>query len=129
MKDNTFAKKLKELRMKNGLSQTDLAKELECSRGLIGSIENGSRDISKIMAVKLADFFDTDSMYWLDESSEIIKLQKQNSYTIFFETLNQLKKTGLLNKPEDVTDKTVSKLILQSLQLALELEEKKGNEN
>ncbi|MGM0437793.1 MAG: helix-turn-helix transcriptional regulator [Bacillota bacterium] len=49
--------KLEEIRKKHGLSQEELANDLEVSRQTIGSLENGRYNPSIILAFKIAYYF------------------------------------------------------------------------
>ncbi|WP_297436965.1 helix-turn-helix domain-containing protein [uncultured Clostridium sp.] len=69
--NKVFAERLKKCRLNVNFTQTALAKELKCATGVIGDIERGARTPSKNMAVKLADFFDTNVTYWLNAEEEI----------------------------------------------------------
>jgi len=50
---------LEELRRQCGVSQEQLAADLEVSRQTIGSLENGRYNPSILLAFKLARYFDT----------------------------------------------------------------------
>jgi DNA-binding XRE family transcriptional regulator len=56
---------LRGLRVRDGLSQADLAKELGCPQPWISAWENGSRSLGKKMAQKLAEIFKTDYRVFL----------------------------------------------------------------
>lgn len=49
---------IKTLRLKKGLTQSELAKKLDLSQQTIASWENGTRSPKTAMIPKLADFFD-----------------------------------------------------------------------
>lgn len=49
-----FGKKIRELRLKKGLSQEALANEAELDRTYIPSIEKGKRNVSVLVAYKLS---------------------------------------------------------------------------
>lgn len=49
--------KLEKIRKKHGLSQEELANDLEVSRQTIGSLENGRYNPSIILAFKIANYF------------------------------------------------------------------------
>ncbi len=92
---NSFAKKLKKLRLENGISQKDLADELGISRSCLANYETGKRQPDNEMLVKIADRFQvlvdylvdrtnyrtlTLSMHEIDECNRIKhKFQKQGS--------------------------------------------------
>ena len=49
--------KLEEIRKKKGISQEELAKDLQVSRQTIGSLENGRYNPSIILAFRIARYF------------------------------------------------------------------------
>ena len=55
---NVFGQILKDLRNEKGLGQTELAKKLGVSKGIISLWENGLREPSMNSLVLLAKFFD-----------------------------------------------------------------------
>lgn len=57
--------KLKELRKKKGITQTDFAKEFNISIGTIGNWETGNREPDYEMLQKIADYFDVSVDYLL----------------------------------------------------------------
>lgn len=61
----TFADKLKELRTKKKLSQTELAEKLGVSRGSISFYENGERTADIDFVYKAAQFFNVSADYLL----------------------------------------------------------------
>ena len=61
---NMFSIRLKELRMKNGLSQRELANVFKVSTGTVGNWEVGSREPDFSTIIKLADYFRV-SVYYL----------------------------------------------------------------
>jgi putative transcriptional regulator len=52
--------KVKKFRKKEDITQEQLAKEVEVSRQTINAIETGKYDPSLELALKIAEFFDTD---------------------------------------------------------------------
>ena len=66
----TFAKKLKELREKAGLTQIALAKESGRSLGAIRDYEQGNREPSLKAAVRLADALGVDCTAFTDGKSD-----------------------------------------------------------
>ena len=52
-------------RLRDGLTQTQLAKKVNTSQPTIAAIENGKRKIGKNLAFKLANFFKTDYKIFL----------------------------------------------------------------
>lgn len=61
--DNSITERLKNARNAKGLTQVQLAKKLGVAKSVIAGAET-KRGISKSLAVKLADFFNTDIDYW-----------------------------------------------------------------
>lgn len=57
MKNNTFPAKLKELRLKNGLTQQQLADVLGVVRSTVSGYENGTIEPKQHTLTKLADYF------------------------------------------------------------------------
>ena len=62
---NTFATRLKELRIERGLTQTALAIATNLSQTAIAKWENGTRSPSADMIVVIAKFFSVSSDYLL----------------------------------------------------------------
>jgi transcriptional regulator with XRE-family HTH domain len=52
-------------RIRENLSQNELAKKIECPQSWISGWESGKRSLGKKMAQKLADFFGTDYRVFL----------------------------------------------------------------
>jgi len=68
---NTFGKRLKELRELSGLSQEALAQKLHISRSRIGMYEQGRRQPDFEMLEAIADTFNVNMDYLLNESTDI----------------------------------------------------------
>ncbi len=64
-----FKDRLKEIRIKNGLTQTDLAKTCNVTRGIISHYESGTRKPSFEMLELIADVFNVDMDYLLGKSN------------------------------------------------------------
>lgn len=65
---NMFSIRLKELRMKNGLSQRELANAFKVSTGTVGNWEVGSREPDFSTIIKLADYFRVSVDYLIGHS-------------------------------------------------------------
>lgn len=61
---NIFPQRLKELRLKKGLTQTELGEKVGVKQNTFTNWENGKREPSFENLVKLADLFDV-SLDWL----------------------------------------------------------------
>ncbi len=60
-----FANVFKELRIKSGLTQQEMADKLNISRSSIGMYENGEREPSFELLETIADYFNVDMNYLL----------------------------------------------------------------
>ena len=63
--ENIFKERLKELRIENGLSQTDIAKETGLGQSSIAMWENGTRTPNMESIILLAKFFKVSADYLL----------------------------------------------------------------
>ncbi len=68
---NMLKDKLKELRKKKGITQTEFAKEFNISVGTIGNWETGNREPDYEMLKKIAKYFNVSTDYLLGETDEI----------------------------------------------------------
>lgn len=60
-----YGQRLKELRLERGLSQTDLAKQLNISQRAVSHYENEEHDLSTEMVITICKFFGVSSDYLL----------------------------------------------------------------
>ena len=60
-----YGQRLKELRLERGLSQTDLAKQLNISQRTVSHYENEEHDLSTEMVITICKFFGVSSDYLL----------------------------------------------------------------
>jgi len=67
--ENLFAKRLKELRVENNLSQNDMAKEFNVRGQTISAWENGLQETNFDTLIKLALYFDVSVDYLLGKES------------------------------------------------------------
>ena len=65
-----FSKRFKELRLKKGLNQPELAKLLNVAKQTVSNWENGNRTPDSNMLLKLADFFDVSVDYLLGRTDD-----------------------------------------------------------
>jgi len=81
--------KIKKLRNKNHLSQSELAFELEISQGTLHNIESGnSKKIDFLLVDKICQFFDKDFKYFLNEKP-VNNINKNHNQTIFLNNLQE----------------------------------------
>ena len=64
-----FGRKLKKLRLEHGISQKDLAKELDISRSCLANYETGKRQPDHEMLVRIADRFQVLVDYLVDRTN------------------------------------------------------------
>lgn len=60
-----YGKRLQELRIERGLSQTDLAKQFNISQRAVSHYENEEHDLSTEMIITICKFFDVSADYLL----------------------------------------------------------------
>ena len=65
-----IAERLRALRISHGLTQRDLAGQLNLTRGAVGAYEQGRRTPSLDILLKLAEYYQTSSDYILGLSDE-----------------------------------------------------------
>lgn len=65
-----FGSKLKTLRKKSGMTQTDLARRLNITKSVVSYYENQERVPSPDVLVRLADIFNVSTDYLLGRNSE-----------------------------------------------------------
>ena len=68
---NAISYRVKEQREKLGLTQEQLARKCECSRVYLSQVENGKTTLSAAIAQRLADIFDCDLDYLLNNECVI----------------------------------------------------------
>lgn len=84
MGNNTFSKRLAELRIEKGVKREEIAKLLNCSVSAISNYENGNRTPDFDSLILLADYFDTTTDYLLGRTeikSSNIDIKKICEYT------------------------------------------------
>ncbi len=68
--ENKFAYNLKYLRLEKGIGQSELAKQIGVSKGIISFWENGLREPTMTSLIKLAKFFDVSIDYLVGLTDE-----------------------------------------------------------
>ena len=92
----TFAGVFKELRMKNGLTQQEIADKLKVSRSSIGMYEKGEREPNYELLETIADFFNVDMNYLL-RGTEIMANNQFSEMLKHYLMVNGKKQTDLVN--------------------------------
>lgn len=93
MKKRNLPDRYTDLRVEKGISQTELAKEIDCNKQYISLIEKGDRDLSITMLERYADFFNVSTDYLLgrtDIKSTDTTIQSVCEYTGLSEKAIQL---------------------------------------
>jgi len=99
--------RMKEMRQKKKWTQIDLADKSGISSGMIGGIENGSRNPSKKTMDKLAKAFRV-SLEWLETG-------KENKESVIQGFLNRLIEEGIITST--VLDKETRDMILKAVEV------------
>lgn len=136
--------KILELRNQNNLTQSELAKKLNCAIGTISQYENNKRTPDANLLKHIADLFGKSIDYFFDNNSDLDKKQTANNLiktldkitdsnkstlsdaegiTIYL--LKKLISTGYINNLDNIDDDTTN-----LLKAALRIDAKiKNNEN
>lgn len=87
----TIGEKLKKARKERDITQTELAKVLGTVQSIITDIERGRRTPSKAIAMKLAEYFNTNAEYWLDEKAEMQYIQSRPNLEMTLKAIEVLR--------------------------------------
>ena len=107
-----FANVFKELRMKSGLTQQEMADRLNISRSSIGMYESGEREPSFELLEAIADYFNVDMNYLLgkkdlsehipqgyylnEDAREVAQFLYENpEYKVLFDASRKVKKEDI----------------------------------
>ncbi|MBQ9734406.1 MAG: helix-turn-helix transcriptional regulator [Clostridia bacterium] len=93
--------RLKELRLEKGLSQSELALEIETTQRNVSNWENGNSEPDIQMILKMSKFFEVNVDYFLGDKEESTYNNVENVFTeqVLLETVKSLplaKKRALL---------------------------------
>lgn len=113
-----FSERLKSKRKEFQIGQVQLAQAIGVSNGTIGNIESGAACPSKNVAKKLADFFETNISYWLDEEAEMEKILSEPEFYFLTITLKELFEK--ISDVKDLRNPTVSNMILSMVEYEYE---------
>ena len=115
-----ISEKLKSARKQKKIKQKDLARDLDVVLSTIGDIESGRRSPSKIVALKLAEYFNTPVGYWMDERD----LDEINTYFLNrnkFKMVDEVLNT-LINNNKITNDDEISKECLELIKDAIKID-------
>lgn len=131
MDNKILSERLKNTRKEHKLTQIQLADKLGVAKSVIAGAET-KRGISKTLAAKLADFFNTDMNYWINENAEKEFIKEMD----FLETTKTVIKRLLdekvitLDNLDDIEkDKDICNHLIQSLKLDAKIALKKKEQN
>lgn len=101
-----FSTRLKELRYEKGLSQLDLAKDLNISRSSLCNYELGRREPSLEVLELISDYFNVDMDYLLGKSNytTLIVNQYLRRMEAYVSRLNDFGVEKLLERAEELAD-------------------------
>lgn len=94
---------LKKLRIKKGLTQSQLADILLLSQQSVNKYENQGAEPDIETLKKLADLFDTSIDYLVGHTDIDHKIEKSEKYTLSTEEARLIDNYRALNKPEKVS--------------------------
>lgn len=92
----TISNKLKQLRADRELTQKALSTTLKVALSVIADIETGRRIPSKNMAIKLANYSNTQIDYWLSEVETNNYIETRDKFSSLSNVIKQLKDKGLI---------------------------------
>ena len=91
----TFAEMLHYFRIREGLSQSQLANKLHCSAGLIGMYEQGRRMPSFEMEQNIADFFNVSIDILRGITEEILDKETEEMVRLFHNASPEMRAAAL----------------------------------
>ena len=114
--------KIKEYRKRNNISQVELSKKLEISKGMLSNIETGKREVSTAVLHKLVEVTNTSWDFW-NNSSAVSSNELIETNTLLELLINQ----GLIVNEIDIRNKVFENAIYTALETDLKhkIEEKK----
>lgn len=131
MDNKILAERLKNIRKEHRLTQTQLAEKLGVAKSVIAGAET-KRGISKTLASKLAEFFETDVDYWINENADKEFVKEMKFLEMTRVSLKRLldEKIITLDNLDDITnDKDICNQLIQSLKLDAKIALKKKEQN
>lgn len=131
MNNNILAERLKNMRKENNITQVELAKKIGVAKSVVAGAET-KRGISKTLAAKLAEFFNTDIDYWINENAdkELIKeMPFLETTKIVMQRLLDEEILTLDNLDSIKSDKEIHDSIMQSLIFDAMMNLKKKEQN
>ena len=79
MNNKVISERLKKMRKEKGLTKKELAKRLGVALSVISGAETKT-GVSKSLAMKLSNFFNTSLDYWINENAELEFIQNHDMF-------------------------------------------------
>lgn len=125
MDNNILANRLKNMRKERKITQIELAEQLGVAKSVIAGAET-KRGISKNLATKLAEFFNTDIDYWINEDSEKDFIKEVELFETTKTVVERLVEENILTSENlDSMDDDIKELIMQSIKFDIKVALKK----
>lgn len=119
----SISNKLKQLRVERDITQKALSSILNVSLSVIADIETGRRIPSKNVAIKLANYSNTQIDYWLSDIETNNYIETRDKFSSLSNVINQLKDKGYIK--DGVPNTAGWELIKEGLLLDLKFMELK----
>jgi transcriptional regulator with XRE-family HTH domain len=110
----SFGNRLRELRLKNKITQRDLSKKLKMSESAIGMYERGEREPSFEIVLKIANTFDVSTDYLMGLTHK--ELQQEVDFKKALKALKERKArwgSDTLSNPEQETLEKILDAVIQ----------------
>lgn len=125
MNNKVISERLKKMRKEKGLTQKELAKKLGVALSVISGAETKT-GVSKSLAMKLSNFFNTSLDYWINENAELEFIQNHDMFETTRNVVERLIKENIISSNNiDNVDKEVLDLINTSILFDIKVELKK----
>lgn len=125
MNNKVISERLKKMRKEKGLTQKELAKRLGVALSVISGAETKT-GVSKSLAMKLSNFFNTSLDYWINENAELEFIQNHDMFETTRNVVERLIKENIISSNNiDNVDKEVLDLINTSILFDIKVELKK----
>lgn len=95
MERNNFSEMLRYLRMRENLSQSQLARKLQCSPALIGMYEQGRRMPGFEMEQNIADFFNVSIDLLRGITTDILDPETEEMVRLFHNSTPEMRKAAI----------------------------------
>lgn len=101
---NMLSQRLKSTRKAKGLTQSELARKVNTTKGTVSNYENGYSTPSNEMLVSLANALDVSVDYLLGRTNYLLALEDHNDYLTEPKNMKTLKKIFKLMQKYDIED-------------------------